>query len=291
MALSCGCDATELVPRFRLEDGTYVYPEVDVNGVYTVDIVSLVQSAESDLDITAGNGIAITPDSEGDDHSPTVSMCIDPNSPVTLSFVNVNGSSCLSADATGSVVAAETPNTSAYDGQFNTGILLQLAGPNNRDITVTLALGPDVPYFIDHLGRLAFNEAALTGFTCADLAGCSIGNLSNVNIGGPGLVDGAILLWSSAVGWFYPQHLNSAMMSVAAGPPGGNLVSLNPGTLTNGDILSYSATFLTFENLAPAVWLAGAFGARAGASFFAVPGAGGPVQLTYDPGANSFYWS
>ena len=226
--LSCGCSVTNLIPRIRLADGSFIYPEVSDEGIYTIDVSTLVQAAESPLSLVAGGGIVIT-ENPDDDHNPTIGLCLDPDSPIPLEFVTINGNLCLRAlDPDVDPPQEETPNTSAQNGLASQGVLLQLSGTADRNIQLQLALAPGVPFSINSQGQLAFDENALAGFTCDDLATCSINDLPDVALNGA-QSDLHFLYWDPTSGVlrniYFPEFL-----ALSLGVPG----QFVPGAPTAG---------------------------------------------------------
>lgn len=180
MALGCGCQTTNLVPRIAVPEDNpsfpYIYPTVDRNGVFTLDAELLAQF-QSTWQGTGGDGITITQGTDTYQHEPTISICVDPASEIPLSFVNVGGEQCLTATA-----IPETdwtsPNTATADG-----ITVTLAGTANHDPSFAIAIADGAPFAINADGTLDFT-GDLSTFSCSDLNGCSISALADVNLDG-----------------------------------------------------------------------------------------------------------
>ena len=122
----------------------------------------------------------------------------------------------------------ETPNSSPQNGVATTGILLVLSGTLNRDIQAGLALAPGVPMFINTAGQLDFNEAALTGFQCGDLAACSITSLMDVTLNGA--QNDLHILYYDPAGQQWRNIYFPEFLALALGVPG----QIIPGVPTAG---------------------------------------------------------
>lgn len=182
IGLSCGCDCQSLVPRIQVPEGhpdfPFIYPSVDRNGVFTLDAGTL-QLFQTPFTGIEGDGIAIT-DGGTNGHAPTLAVCVDPDSVIPLSFVNVGGRQCLTAAASN---AGETTWSSPNTVTAN-GIRVTTGGTNGHNPSFRLVFAPGAPFAIDSNGRLTFT-GDLTRFSCSDLNGCSISALADVEVLNP----------------------------------------------------------------------------------------------------------
>lgn len=202
--LPCGCQFDNLVPRIRRTDGSYYYPDVDADGVFTIDLESL--NDETDFEGVGGDGIVITPGGP-DGHQPTFSMCVDPNSPIPLEFIDVNGVSCLTANALDSDDPYWGPTAPV---QYN-GIQVFPGGVNGHTPTFSLALTASEPFGIGPGGHLIYTGEVIDD-VCESIGRCSIDSLADVNSPDPD--NGHILMYDAPTQQYFNWYLPEAMAAV-----------------------------------------------------------------------------
>ena len=258
MALGCGCSCQTLVPRYSRPDGSVVYPSVDANGVFTIPDPTYQEPWQG----VGGDGVVVT-DGGPDGHQPTISVCVNPDSVVPLEFVNVGGRQCLTAglpDLPDETVW-ESPNIVVADG-----VRVVPGGAAGHAPSFQVVFGPGQPFGFDDDGRVVFT-GDLSGFTCADLAGCSISALADVILTDP--VEGDVLVFDA----------------------NGQLVNMALSAVVDAAVAAAVPAAVEAEVAAevPSV-VAEVLSGGAATSVPAPPATGGPYTLVWDADGAVFAW-
>lgn len=204
MDLICGCNSSSLVPRILKADGTYIYPAISPDGLFTIELADL--GPDTEFVAVAGNGVTVTPGGDRG-HAPTIEVCVDPASPVPLSFANVGSTKCLRA----TLPTGSDPHWGPASTITMSGITVVPGGVNGHAPTFQLSIAPGAPFSIDSSGRLQFTSTAIASLlAAANLA--DIGNIRNRNGDPP--KNGQILMFDEPQSSWFNWPLAEAIPAV-----------------------------------------------------------------------------